>query len=195
MSNQQTYTERVLSGSITSLSYYLPRRIRYLVLRLRVEQDTDDIQTLLLITYSRGTIALEMFKRKDRFAVAIDNSLNILQYADESYMPMYKYPPVSGLTITEFVRPYANGEIEQKRYTVNYYTESILIPSSTSNIAYEVPTTYAVITMESVGTNARYGVKIENIPAFPSFIALEHVHLGRSWRRSVVEIRLYSTLM
>lgn len=189
-----TLSQYLLRGDISLSSIYLTRRILYLVLRIYGEQETDDRQTLILITYSRGTLSFDTFKQKDKFVLWIDRELNVLAY--EPYVTMYEYPPVSGLKITELVRPYANGNIELKRYSIEYKTETILLPSnSPDKVYYNTPTTYAVLTIESTGTNARYGVKIENIPAFPSFIAIEHVHLGRSWRRSVVEIRLYSQLV
>ena len=189
-----TYQTRALYGTIDVDSVYLFGRLTKAVLLIEFETETDYVETCLLIKTVSSTLCVSTEKQKDAFAVSIDNRLNVLSNPYD--VPQSMYPPISSVQVSDYTVPYAQGSISSKNYTYRivptkgYITRVV---GSTYQVI-EVDTKYVKLEMSSSGTNARYGVKIENIPLFPSFLAFEHVHLAQSSVYSRITVKLYTDL-
>lgn len=187
-----TYQAKSLHGQILTDSVYLFGRITRAVLWIDFTTETNYVETCLLIKTRTSTICISVERQRDEYTVYINNRLEVLDSAVD--VPSVMFPPLSGVQISDYTIPYARGGIDSKSYVYRSVPAKGYIPKvegSTYRLI-EVDTKYLEIEMSSSGTNARYGVKIENIPLFPSFIAFEHVHLSQSSVRSKITVKLFT---
>ena len=188
---------KTLEGAVSVDSIYLIGRITKSMVLVEFTHETDDVESCLIIKFVQGTLCIDAMRQKDQFAVLIIYEGGRFRVAFQPYIELVggaMYPPMGKPTVSDYSIPYAQGYIENKTYSYRYVPAKAFIAKYRPGRAdiIELDSNYLELEMSSRGYNSRYGVKVEKIPLFPSFLAFEHKHLSLSSRHSRIAVKLFT---